>query len=224
MVGIYKHWVRSQPGIRKGMELTMVGNVKVEVEVDDAARWVIREVSVDVTVVVSVVVDLAGDEAREPDIDDGGITMLVGSVVVLTRRELPAPALVGVDEGDTGRIDPPIDDEVRGISFFFLNREEAGRTTGPRARVNVASFSEPAPAEVEAVGTTTSPKGSMNVAPIETVGLTLLDATLDAGVLAVGASNFAGAAAALEEPPVEGMLRVTPAWEQRPWATWMVVA
>lgn len=152
------------------------------------------DVSVEVTVVVMVVDDLpkVGDEAREPDVDRGGRIIVVGIVVLPTRRE-PAPALIIFEEGDTGRMVSPIDEEEVGVlSFFFLKQEEVGRMTGP--------------------------KGSMKVAPPENVGLTLLDVTtaLVVDVLAVDASDVAGGAAALEEAPEVGMLTVTPASLQSP--------
>lgn len=116
-----------------GKRLTIVDGMKVEVEA--AETYVTTNVIVEVIVVVLVIVDFAAtDEASEPE--EASI-IVVGIVVVLTRRELPAPARV--DERDKGRIVPPIDEAVRDLSFFFLNHEEAeGRTTGPKGSTNVA--------------------------------------------------------------------------------------
>jgi len=157
--------------------------------------------------------------------EEEGVTRMVlgGRVVVLMRRE-PAPAPVG------GVCVAEEEETETGISFF-LNQEEVGRTTAPNcASLNVASCPPEAEAEAEAaVGRTTSPNGSMNVASTtESVGLTLLDATLDAaGVLAgasidVAGTDLAGAAGGL--PPLVGMVMVTPAVLQRPSATEMNVA
>ncbi len=149
--------------------------------------------------------------------------VLGGRVVVLMSRE-PAPAPVG-------GVCVAEEEETETDDSFFLNQEEVGRTTAPNcANLNVASCPPEAEAGAEAaVGRTTSPNGSMNVASTtESVGLTLLDATLDAaGVLAgasidVAGTDLAGAAGGL--PPLVGMVMVTPAVLQRPSATEMNVA
>lgn len=195
-------------------------------DVDVAYTDVKMEVRVEVNVVVFVVViveDVGRETVLEVEEEEEGLMRMVvgGRVVVLMRRE-PAPAPVG------GVCVAEEEETETGISFF-LNQEEVGRTTAPNcASLNVTS-SEPRPEAEAAVGRTTSPNGSMNVASTtESVGLTLLDATLDAtGVLAgasidVAGTDLAGAAGGL--PPLVGMVMVTPAALQRPSATEMNVA
>ncbi len=197
-------------------------------KVDVAYTDVKTEVRVEVTVVVFVVVEEVGREAvLEVEEEEGLMRMVLGGrVVVLMSRELPAPAPAPID----GVCVAEEEETETGISFF-LNQEEVGRTTAPNcASLNVTSPGPRPEAEAEAaVGRTTSPNGSMNVASTtESVGLTLLDATLDAtGVLARASIDVAGtdlAGAALELPPLVGMVMVTPAALQRPSATVMNVA